>query len=221
MSLTNRYSVVKQKHLCFNCLLSGHGTRDCKSQLCRHCGKKHNSMLHGLPYQSRNATSTSNKADEAPTSALVPSEQPQASSTSSITVPDSSVAVHNACTSTQVLLATAVVMVQNSRGKRLPCRAILDNGSQINIVTQKMARRLNLDVKNAMLPICGINGVNTRSSQWTNLSFFAVHSPFSKTIGCHILPARCRHGPSTLVDGVYPTMYEMRWQILSSTYRQK
>ncbi|XP_050535031.1 uncharacterized protein LOC126902051 [Daktulosphaira vitifoliae] len=157
-------------------------------------------MLHGLPYQSRNATSTPNRADEAPTSGLVPSEQSQTSSTSSMTEPGSSVAVHNACTSTQVLLATAVVMVQNSRGKRFPCRAILDNGSQINILTQKMARRLNLDVKNAMLPICGINGVNTRSSQWTNLSFFAVHSPFSKTIGCYILPAITVSLPSRSFD---------------------
>lgn len=194
MSITNRYSEVKQRHLCFNCLLSGHGSRDCKSQLCRHCGKKHNSMLHGLPYQSKNTSSmpigTSNEITTT-VSKILP-EQPQPSSSSStalMTGLRSTTIVNNACVATQVLLSTAIIMVQNHRGQRIPCRTILDNGSQINVLTRRMARRLNLEITSASLPICGINGVNTQSSQWTKLSFYSVHSPYSKTIGCHILPA--------------------------------
>ena len=48
MSVVARQDLVKQKHLCLNCMGSGHGVRECRSKFsCKICGKKHHTMLHG------------------------------------------------------------------------------------------------------------------------------------------------------------------------------
>ena len=43
----SRLDFVKTNKLCYNCLLSNHVVSDCKSPVCcRHCQKRHNSLLH-------------------------------------------------------------------------------------------------------------------------------------------------------------------------------
>ncbi|XP_062704362.1 uncharacterized protein LOC134286717 [Aedes albopictus] len=42
----NRLDFAKKHRLCINCLRGGHMAKDCRSSLCRTCGKKHHSMLH-------------------------------------------------------------------------------------------------------------------------------------------------------------------------------
>jgi len=66
---------------------------------------------------------------------------------------------------------------------------VLDNGSQINIITQKLSNKLGLDITRTMLPISRVNGVNTRSSQWVNVTISSFHSQYTNAIGCHVLPA--------------------------------
>ena len=49
-SVAERVRIVKEKRLCFSCLQSGHGVRECKrSKPCglNGCQRKHNSMLRG------------------------------------------------------------------------------------------------------------------------------------------------------------------------------
>ena len=44
---TQRKELVKKNSLCFNCLRTGHGSRDCKSNyLCGVCKESHHTMLH-------------------------------------------------------------------------------------------------------------------------------------------------------------------------------
>ncbi|PIC36586.1 hypothetical protein B9Z55_015519 [Caenorhabditis nigoni] len=44
-TLNDRREYVKNKQLCYNCMNSGHTSRECRSPKCRKCDKKHNSAL--------------------------------------------------------------------------------------------------------------------------------------------------------------------------------
>ncbi|PIC47835.1 hypothetical protein B9Z55_007041 [Caenorhabditis nigoni] len=44
-TLNDRRDYVKNKQLCYNCMNSGHTSRECRSPKCRKCDKKHNSAL--------------------------------------------------------------------------------------------------------------------------------------------------------------------------------
>ena len=46
LSVEERGNVVRKFHLCFNCLSSGHGDRNCQSGTCRKCSKRHHTLLH-------------------------------------------------------------------------------------------------------------------------------------------------------------------------------
>ena len=47
-------------------------------------------------------------------------------------------------TRNQILLATAIVEVQNKSGQYVPCRALLDSASQSHFTTEKCVQRLRL-----------------------------------------------------------------------------
>lgn len=45
MSTQQRFDAVRNLKLCYNCLRSGHSSRQCPSGGCRSCGRKHNTIL--------------------------------------------------------------------------------------------------------------------------------------------------------------------------------
>lgn len=189
MKLQDRYDFVKRKRLCFNCFFA-HSVRDCRLPPCQHCQRRHHSLLHGLPYQEKKPASTCSPGDSVISAAISDDRQASApADTAGASADISATALHSVCNVKQVLLSTALIVVQDKHGQRLPCRAVLDNGSQVNIITQKLSNKLGLDVTRAMLPISGVNGVNTRSSQWVNVTISSFHSQYTNVIGCHVLPA--------------------------------
>ncbi|GFV83705.1 integrase catalytic domain-containing protein [Trichonephila clavipes] len=57
-----------------------------------------------------------------------------------------------------MLLSTAVVNCQNSRGEVFPLRALLDSGSQSNLITHEVALALELKSERVNTSICDVNG---------------------------------------------------------------
>ncbi|XP_036342826.1 uncharacterized protein LOC118752082 [Rhagoletis pomonella] len=72
MKCEQRIDAVKAAKLCFNCLKLGHSARQCTSGDCRHCSRKHNSLLC-------RASSSPNTASEDTVSSV-----PQESSTTTV-----------------------------------------------------------------------------------------------------------------------------------------
>ena len=57
MSPSERNSEVKKNLLCYNCLSPNHNAKNCPSKvLCRHCSRKHHSMLHDKNYSPNQKT---------------------------------------------------------------------------------------------------------------------------------------------------------------------
>ena len=57
-----------------------------------------------------------------------------------------------------ILLPRAFVSVLNSKNQLIPCRALLDSGSQLSFITQALSRRLNLNTTEKHLNLSGIGG---------------------------------------------------------------
>ncbi|XP_043863650.1 uncharacterized protein LOC122756895 [Drosophila mojavensis] len=144
-----RLNEVRKAGLCLNCLMGGHQSRQCGSRSCRVCGVKHHTLLH------LGHSSTSQAA-------IPPHQQ---SSTSRVqTIPQPSAPATTLLSkdrhSDVVLLATAVVLARNRFGELVPCRALLDSGSQLHLITARFANLLQLKRTKSVASVCGVGDSN-------------------------------------------------------------
>ena len=109
LSSSNKTDLIKRHALCFNCLKPGHVLTACKSSCCKHCGRRHHSLLHRFNEVKTNTTEASENVNIAFNS-------------------DKS----------HVLLPTAVIQVVGN-GVTLSCRALFDTVAQANLITESCA----------------------------------------------------------------------------------
>jgi len=62
-----------------------------------------------------------------------------------------------------VLFATAIVLVKKRSGVFVPCRALLDSGSQLHLLTSRFANQLQVKKIKSSASVTGIGGMVTRS----------------------------------------------------------
>lgn len=103
-------------------------------------------------------------------------------------------------TRAQVLLATAEVHILNACGKLVVCRALLDNGSQINILTEAMAQRLGLARTKINKSITGINEVVSRAAYQVTASIKSRINNYSATLDMLVLPKITGKLPTNNID---------------------
>lgn len=139
MSLDEKYQFITEKRLCRNCLHPGHVSLTCRMRFrCAKCHKKHHVLLHrdqtniALPEQMANLNVTDTNI-----------------ATPSINAATSSAQNH-------VFLSTALVMVRNLSGKWKLARALLDNGAQVNIMSEAICRMLQLTGKGRGQELIGV-----------------------------------------------------------------
>lgn len=152
MTPQQRQEKAKQLNLCFNCLLKNHMIADCKCKsTCFVCQKNHHTLLH---MQSNNAKDIS-----------LPSTSTETSS-----VPKATNAKHagssqcNVATTKHVLLATAVILIADVRDELHEAGVLLDSGSQLNFISERMASTLGLNKRAINLPITGVNQTVTNAN---------------------------------------------------------
>ena len=128
--------LVKKSGLCFNCLSTAHKVGDCPStKSCNECGERHYSKLHiNFPPKNGEQSQPKNKDNNKATTN------------------------HAKGNSNTVILPTARVLVQNKHGEFEPYRALIDSGSQINIISEKAVDFLGLKKQKTSVTIAGIGG---------------------------------------------------------------
>ena len=135
LDVDRRRNFVQGAKLCFNCMRSGHISKDCPSQKkCRTCGKSHNTLLH---------------VDKPPLTAFTYHKE--------VSTVEQNPQVTITTNNEQVLLQTAIVNVLDKQGMSFKCRALLDSGSQINLITNSCRSRLglNLERSNSQFTVAG------------------------------------------------------------------
>ena len=153
-------------HVLYNCLHPGHSAKQCtSSHRCRKCQKPHHTLMHSDP--STGSTSTESIPDGL-------SFRPPHSET----IVSSNVATEDKSTS---LLMTCQVLVQGPNGNTTKARALLDTGSTVSLITERVAQSLRLHRTPNNITVAGIAGSAGGSSQSSvHLHLSSMFSPDDK-----------------------------------------
>jgi len=168
---------------CANCLSNYHKTNSCPSPMtCRSCRQRHHSMLH------KHAEST------APVVAIATRDL--ALQAMDVSGPNQQTPMINKVSNTYVLLATAIVAIQGQTAKREKCRAVIDLGSHLNLMSRRMADQLGLPTFSTSQGILGIGQTAQGSSSWARVLLSSLSSNFQKEIDVFILPQLIKNQPN-------------------------
>ncbi|KYN02007.1 hypothetical protein ALC62_07184 [Cyphomyrmex costatus] len=172
MSVPERREEVKKRQLCFNCLRKGHYIQACTASTCKVCSRKHNTILH-----------------------METGEQIENKNTTVMSARDESSTVESI-----VFIATAKIYVMDNEGNLRVCRAMLDPGSQSNIITKDLARKLQLKGNKVNVPISGISQTQITVKESTSIRIKSMHNEFSTELDCLIMPTITERMPHVKVN---------------------
>ena len=136
LTLEEKWKLVRDKRLCFSCLLTGHPTKDCPSkQICNINGCKfpHHKLLHG---QTQNFTRSNSDY------------RPETVTHSNENFADG-----------QVLLRILAVELKGTKGT-IKTYAMCDEGSTITLVDCSLAKKVGFAGRTDSLSFTGVCGVN-------------------------------------------------------------
>ncbi|GAB1860475.1 hypothetical protein CAJAP_01554 [Camponotus japonicus] len=188
LPVDKRFKIVKGSHLCINCLrTSKHQAKNCPSSSYRKCQGTHNTLLH---FESNTTQSTS--LQNTPTESK-----------------DISASVVSQCSQkipSKVLLSTAIIHVYDSRGKTHACRALLDNGSQLNFLTKEFAKKLHLIEQSINMPISGIAEGNFEARNSVNVTVQSRFNTHKEQLNCIILPKITQKLPQ---EFIHPSRFKI------------
>lgn len=191
LSPSLRVREARKRRLCFNCLKKGHRNTDCSSGSCRTCGSKHHTLLH----ITNSPPSLPPIYD--PASPSESDSSPNAQNATVACLAESSVTSTQNLNSNIVLLATAVIMIKNKSGHFIPCRALLDSGSQIHLITARFAKLLQLRRSKCSVSISGIGAspsVDTEGS--VSIIIQSRNGEYSTNITVFVAPNITENQPS-------------------------
>lgn len=204
LSVSQRFNLVKERNVCFNCLRSGHPVKRCPStKLCAKCQRKHHTSLHSGEGAQGTKSSTVAEPAKKPESPSVPAHLRQRSALEESKQPPPVTSAHSSAShrpSTQVLLLTALVDVLGSDQRPQACRALLDCGSQVSFISSSLATALDLPIEEVSVPISGIGSVRSTVKQRGSVNVRSRCSDFSFTVNCLISPKITSHIPSASFD---------------------
>lgn len=208
MNISERIAKVKELKICFNCLRSGHRVVDCSTKkTCSNCHKKHHSLLHEESFSKPQPTPPESKPHEP--KVTVPKTDPSVAVSppgpSTSQNPQQQTTVNSTCSCNHsqnlktVMLLTAVVMLEND-GELIPCRTLLDSGSQSNFLSERVANQLKLPRESVYVPITGVGGAKTYAREKLTVAVQSTYSTFTTSFECLIVPKVTGIIPGTKIN---------------------
>nr|CAH7749573.1 unnamed protein product [Callosobruchus chinensis] len=170
---------------CTNCLRRGHSKSDCRSQGCKKCNGRHNTLLHDDNL--RNPPATSGVARSGCQNGSNSQIQGSDSDDSIVhgnnddnSVQSAGLAV-NHCRNLepQILLSTANILIKDGSNRWHECRALLDSGSQPNFITTRLMSQLRLDSTDAGIPVIGVGNSTTRIAKRVRTEIKSLNNDYS------------------------------------------
>ncbi|CAI6364177.1 unnamed protein product [Macrosiphum euphorbiae] len=173
-----RLKTVQTHRLCRNCISAVHDTSKCSSKYsCRHCSAKHHSLLHLDTYKTKGSSN-------------LPSSS---SSTSGDTSKGQDVATVNIGTVSRTnlsVLGTASIRIQDKCGHWIPCRALIDSGSQVSAITHNCATQLGLTRRHSAIDIVGLSQTPISRVKGVITCLFTASSTTSPEYSCEPIVLR-------------------------------
>lgn len=166
-TVQERSDFVKNKNLCTLCLNEHKGR--CMLRLkCTVCHKRHNSLLHDQ----------SKSSEESQHAATVAAATNQG---------DSVVSMSGTSTSLDVLLPTAIVRLKNKDGTFSSVRALLDSGSQVSFITEKLTQKSCCEILPTNQTITGVVEGANKVTQKANCTVFSSVNNYKTNVSCCIV----------------------------------
>lgn len=204
-----RRSFVLEKGICFNCLGNNHSAKVCNSKVkCRICKRSHHSLLH--PSNGFSSTGPNiNRQANAETLANNENIPTKENMDSPISKEDREGNQSVTCFSTgklrnTVLLATALIRAESKAGTYQVVRALIDQGSQVSLVTEATVQFLGLKKTPSTHIIKGVGGdkeITSRSVVTLNLRS-RIDSHFYIQVQAYVLKSITTVLPVTKVTTV-------------------
>jgi len=188
-SVQQRIAIINKHKLCFNCL-GPHRVVSCRiTKRCQKCGHKHHTTIH-----QKNSSKVDNSNSASSTSENALSIEPKSTETH---VLHSSIEKRPSCS--YALLATAQILVIADNGKTTKVRALIDQDSEISIVSERLVQLLHLTRSHSSISLIGVGKKANKTKGLTN---FTIRSHFDNSeisISAHVLPKLTSSVPSVNV----------------------
>lgn len=181
MSAENKLRSITENNICANCMYCHSGKHCNSTKRCRVCNNSHHTTLHDV-------INTQSLPKTMSTSTPSTSSKPTGSNTS-----------HNAnhvSGKKEILLATVEMYVKASDGSMMRMRALLDQGSQINLITESAAQRLGLPRQKQNAAVSGI-GIKSQQSKGTiNLECHSCYGDYVFHTQALVMPKMVNNLPN-------------------------
>ncbi|XP_058978855.1 uncharacterized protein LOC131802550 [Musca domestica] len=198
-SVNDRIHIVKTSHLCYNCLSSNHGVKDCKSRFgCRICTMKHNTLLHkGTETQTTNSYLARVEARPSTSAAALTNQIQSTTNLEPTTITTLTLQDKQICErqSGGTLLFTAIVQIE-TKGQLYDARALIDSGSQSTFISEKMKNFLKLPTRNNLVHVTGLSQFVSETS--TKSCLFTMRSKYDPSFKLEVWAPVLKNLPSNL-----------------------
>lgn len=179
-----KWNEVKRSKVCFNCLRSDHTSDKCRSSNCKKCNKRHNTLLHideFYPRVNSESLTDNNRAHG-------PGQQP------------SSVLSSVQRNKPHVMLSTALITIYDKFGNSRACRAVLDSGSQSNLITRAFYERLQLTKCDENVSLSGVNLSQSQVCGSINATIKSRTNEYKAKLPFLIIDEITQHLPTAKID---------------------
>ncbi|XP_066261269.1 uncharacterized protein [Euwallacea similis] len=202
-----------------------HLKQECRSRGCKKCNQKHNSTLHIEKRSgSEHVQNSSNSSTNEPSSSLTEHESSisspsnpsahdvlrrygESKQSTVLTIGQSNAVTYDTennplalsslgIDKNQVLLSTATILISDRKGNWHKCNALLDCGSQSNLMTENFCRKLNLSPQTIDLSLSGISQIVTKINQRVHTKIKSRFNQYESNIAFLVLPILTENLPS-------------------------
>ncbi|XP_068987944.1 uncharacterized protein [Bombus flavifrons] len=98
------------------------------------------------------------------------------------------------------LLVTAQVNILNNKIQPFRCRALLDTGSSMNFITEKLANSLKLNQRKCSVPIGTLNTLSTTAKRYITATITSIDGRYERTLTFLIIPTISSWIPDQPID---------------------
>lgn len=181
-------------NLCINCFGKGHRIERCTSKFrCLECNGRHHTLLH------RSIDLVSNL--------IIDNSEPSTSANCNFGT-EPLVNIAEEAEPRTILLAIALITVQEENGRSTILRALLDQGSQINIISKRAVQQLQLIRKKSTTKINGIGKTeNIISNGRVQFNMESLSTQFDMKIEAIIMKTLTDIMPSRLIRTTFWTCF--------------
>ncbi|UYV71028.1 hypothetical protein LAZ67_8001463 [Cordylochernes scorpioides] len=159
-SLQERWRFVRDNGLCYNCLRSNHLVYACKlTAVCGVCKLRHHTLLHAFTSESHDSNSLPGAihvVESSNANRIDSSVRSNLNSSARLNAVIQTHSINQSSSSSQILLSTALIRVNDLYGNSCMARALVDTGSQKTLINDSLRKTLNLPVNYSDASMYGI-----------------------------------------------------------------